>query len=187
MSFSNGSMEITRFKSKGILKYLLILVFLFFIELSISVIIAKFSSQPRYNYPEIVTAKRKVTPDNYLPINTLISVGVSVISSNIENNTDLSVDHIEIYEKKGVVLLSFKDTPWVVQLEGATGRVLAVSEQKLTTPLTIYSVSWLDQLLGTKGVFSTIYISLMSLVMLGFSIFGIKTLIFSNSKNKENS
>lgn len=182
MSNSNQSMGVTFFNNKGVVKYLLVILLLFFVELSISGIIAGFNAEPRYQMPEVVTAKRIVNPENYLPMDTLISVGVTVLSTNAKKGTDLSVDHIEIFQKQGVVLLLFKNNSWVVQLEGATGRVLELSKKKLAKPHAVHSAKWFDQLLGTRGVFSTIYTTFMGLIVLSFSLFGIWALLFSHSK-----
>ncbi len=182
MSQSNQSMGITFFNNKGLTKYLLAILLLFFVELSVSGIIAGFYAEPRYEKPEVVMSKRVVNPENYLPIDTLISVGITVLSSNVDKEVDLSVDHIEIYQKNGVVMLLFKNNPWVVQLEGATGRVLDISKQKMALPHAVHSAKWFDKLLGTRGVFSTIYTTFMGLIVLSFSLFGIWALLFSHSK-----
>lgn len=185
MSQSNQSMGITFFNNRGFTKYLLVILLLFFTELSVSGIIAAFTTEPRYEKPEVVMSKRIVNPENYLPIDTLISVGITVLSSNIDKDVDLSVDHIEIYQKKGVVMLLFKNNPWVVQLEGATGRVLDVSKQKMAPSYAIHSARWFDKLLGTKGVISTIYTTIMGLIVISFSLFGIWALLFSQSKKNK--
>ncbi len=184
MSRSNQSMGITFFHNKGLTKYLLVILLLFFVEMSVSGIIAGFNAEPRYKNPELITAKRIVNPENYLPLNTLISVGISVLGNNIGTDSDLSIDHIEIYQKEGVVMLQFKHNSWVVQLEGATGKVLDISKKKLALPHAVHSAKWFDRLLGTKGVFSTIYTTMMGLIVLSFSLFGIWALLFSHSKEE---
>lgn len=185
MSHPNQSMGVTFFNNKGVVKYLLVIVLLFFVELSVSGIIAGFNSEPRYELPEILTAKRVVNPENYLPMDTLISVGTTVLSTNVDKKTDFTLDHIEIYDKKGMVVLLFKNNPYVVQIEGETGRVLKLSKKTMALPHAVHSAEWFDKLLGTKGVFSMIYTTLMGMIVLSFSLFGIWALLFTNHKKKE--
>lgn len=67
----------------------------------------------------------------------------------------------------------FKDHPWSIQLDGATGKVLNIGQRRSDWIENIHDGSIVDDFFGIEGkLFKLVYSSVMGLALLGFTVTG---------------
>ncbi len=71
------------------------------------------------------------TDSNYqgwLELGTLEGIAISMLHYK-DKNASTKVERIFVYKDKGVLVYTFKDNNWQVQIDAATGRVLKIEEK----------------------------------------------------------
>mgnify|MGYP001462779273 CR=1 FL=1 len=109
----------------------------------------------------------------WLPLDTLQTIAFQSIQHAIDKNIDLELQRIDIRPEKGMVKFIFNNHYWGVQLDGATGNVLAITNRRSDLIENIHDGSILDIIFGIKGeIIKLIYTSIMGTALLIFTLTG---------------
>ncbi len=109
----------------------------------------------------------------WLPLHTLQNTAFKALQDSIASDIDLNLSRIDARPAKGIVKFIFKNHYYGVQLDGATGKVLAITKRRSDVVENIHDGSILDSLFNTNGsIFKLLYTSTMGLALLLFTITG---------------
>ena len=110
---------------------------------------------------------------NWLPLDTLQIIAFNTMRDSIDQNIDLDLQRIDARPKKGMVKFVFNNHYWGIQLDGATGDVLAITKRRSDFFENIHDGSILDIVFGTKGeIIKLVYTSIMGTALLIFTFTG---------------
>ena len=109
----------------------------------------------------------------WLPLDTLQEIAFKTLKDSIHNSIDLNLQRIDARPEKGMIKFIFDNHYWGIQLDGATGDVLAITKRRSDFFENIHDGSILDVIFGTNGeIIKLIYTSLMGAALLTFTITG---------------
>ena len=109
----------------------------------------------------------------WLPLDTLQEIAFKTLKDSIDNNIDLDLQRIDARPEKGMIKFVFDNHYWGVQLDGATGDILAITKRRSDFFENIHDGSILDIIFGTNGeIIKLIYTSIMGISLLIFTITG---------------
>lgn len=109
----------------------------------------------------------------WLPLDSLSSRAGFVINEHLGPDSDLEVDRIDVRPDKGIVKVSFKDSYWGIQLDGATGKTLSIAPRRSDFIEDIHDGSYLDSLFKTENeIFKLVYTSIMGIALMLFTVTG---------------
>lgn len=110
---------------------------------------------------------------NWLPIDSLHKKATFYLQKNIEKGISTKIRKIDIRQEKGIVKFIFKDHYYGVQLDGATGKLLAIAYRNSDLIEDLHDGSFIDKLLGTQyKQFEMFYTLIMSLALVTFTMTG---------------
>ena len=110
---------------------------------------------------------------DWLSLDSLQTIAFSTIQDSLGKDIDLNLQRIDARPEKGMVKFVFDHHYWGIQLDGATGEVLAVTRRRSDLIENIHDGSILDVIFGTSGeILKLIYTSIMGLALLIFTITG---------------
>jgi len=110
---------------------------------------------------------------NWLPLDTLQIIAFKTLKNSIDKNIDLNLQRIDARPEKGIVKFIFDNHYWGIQLDGASGDVLAITKRRSDFFENIHDGSILDIVFGTSGeIIKLIYTSIMGVALLIFTITG---------------
>ena len=111
--------------------------------------------------------------DDWLPIQDLQTIAYHTLQDSIDKDIDITLDRIDARPNEGIVKFVFENHYWGIQLDGATGEVLSVSQRRADFVENIHDGSILDSAFGTNSnILKLIYSTLMSVSLLTFTITG---------------
>ena len=109
----------------------------------------------------------------WLPLDSLQIIAFNTLRKSIDKNIDLNLQRIDARPEKGMIKFIFDNHYWGIQLDGATGDVLAITKRRSDFFENIHDGSILDIIFGTNGeIIKLIYISIMGISLLTFTITG---------------
>ena len=110
---------------------------------------------------------------HWLPLDTLQFIAFKTLRDSIDSSIDLSLQRIDARPKKGMIKFVFDNHYWGIQLDGATGNLLAITKRRSDFFENIHDGSILDIIFGTKGeIIKLIYTSIMGTALLVFTSTG---------------
>ena len=110
---------------------------------------------------------------NWLPLDQLQDIAFKTLLDSIDKNIDLNLQRIDARPEKGMIKFVFDNHYWGVQLDGATGDLLAITKRRSDFFENIHDGSILDIIFGTKGeIIKLIYTTIMGSALLIFTITG---------------
>jgi uncharacterized iron-regulated membrane protein len=110
---------------------------------------------------------------DWLPLDSLHKNACSILHKNVSADLSLVVDRIDVRKDKGMVKFVFAEHFWGIQLDGATGKLLAIEKRRSDYIENIHDGSIIDFYLGTSnGQFKLFYTTVMGLALLVFTITG---------------
>ena len=110
---------------------------------------------------------------NWLPLDTLQMIAFKALRDSIDSDIDLALQRIDARPQKGMVKFVFDNHYWGIQLDGATGNILAITKRRSDFFENIHDGSILDIIFGTKGeIIKLIYTSTMGIALLVFTSTG---------------
>lgn len=110
---------------------------------------------------------------DWMKMDTLQTIAFNTLKSSIDNNIKLELNRIDVRPEKGVAKFNFDYDYWEVQLDGTTGKVLAVSKRNSDLIENIHDGSILDVLFNTNSdILKLIYTTIMGTALLTFTITG---------------
>lgn len=114
-----------------------------------------------------------VNLEEWLPLESLQSIAFKALQDAIAQDIDLDLDRIDARPSKGVVKFVFNNHYWGIQLDGATGKVLSISQRRADFIENIHDGSILDIVFRTNStILKLLYSTVMSLALLTFTITG---------------
>lgn len=109
----------------------------------------------------------------WLPIDSLHTIACTILHDSVSSNLSLELERIDIRKDKGMVKFVFLDHFKGIQLDGTTGKLLAIENRRSDIVENIHDGSILDYLFGTNGEqIKLIYTTIMGLALLTFTITG---------------
>tara|TARA_B110000014_G_C20013728_1_gene525648 strand:+ start:343 stop:927 length:585 start_codon:yes stop_codon:yes gene_type:complete len=110
---------------------------------------------------------------NWLPLDSLQNIAFQTMQDTIDEGIDLDLQRIDCRPQKGMIKFIFNNHYWGIQLDGATGDVLAITKRRSDFFENIHDGSILDIIFRTKGeIIKLIYTTIMSIALLLFTITG---------------
>ena len=149
-----------------------IFLFIFFLVISVTGLLLGIKKQTG-----LLAPTQKGRSDNlstWLTVDSLQKNAVRYLQDSVSPTLSVTVDRIDIRPDKGIVKFTFKDHFKGLQLDGTTGKLLAIETRKSDFIEKIHDGSILDKIFGTGGeqvkVSYTIIMasSLFILVLSGF-------------------
>ena len=109
----------------------------------------------------------------WLPFNTLQTIAIKALKDSIDQNIDIDIQRIDARPEKGIVKFVFKNNYWGIQLDGATGDVLAVTKRRSDLIENIHDGSFLDMIFKTNcEILKLIYTTIIGLTLFIFTVTG---------------
>lgn len=147
-------------------------LFVFFFIVSVTTILLGWKKDSGYLLSETAQGSTSELV-HWLPLDSLSTIAVQVMSTKFDDKPDFQVDRMDVRGGDGVVKVSFKNSYWGLQLDGATGQPLELGLRRSDFIEDIHDGSIVDELLGTSNeIFKLIYTSLMGLALLLFTVTG---------------
>lgn len=148
-------------------------LFLFFFVISITSLLLGWKKN---SYGIILPETEKGVSSNlndWISIDTLQTIAFRTLKTSVHKNINIDLDRIDVRPEKGTVKFVFDNDYWEVQLDGATGEVLAVGKRRSDLIENIHDGSILDTLFSTNSdVLKLIYTTIMGTALLSFTITG---------------
>ncbi len=119
--------------------------------------------------------QRGITTDlkKWLPADSLQIIALQALKNHVHENINLDVKRIDIRPDKGVAKFVFDQHYYGVQVDGATGQVLAITTRRSDLIENIHDGSILDAVFKTNSdVFKLLYTTIMGVALLLFTITG---------------
>ncbi|NUQ24894.1 MAG: PepSY domain-containing protein [Saprospiraceae bacterium] len=124
-----------------------------------------------------------IFPENYtgtstdlkawLPIDSLHNLACNILHDSVSPDLSLALERIDIRKDKGMVKFVFEDSYWGIQLDGATGNLLAIERRRADFIENLHDGSILDYYLGTtNGQIKLVYSTVLGLALMLFTITG---------------
>ena len=111
--------------------------------------------------------------ENWLSLNELQLIAFQTLKDSVDKNIDLNIQRIDARPEKGMIKFVFDNHYFGVQLDGATGKVLAITKRRSDFFENIHDGSILDIIFGTKGeIIKLIYTTIMGISLIIFTITG---------------
>jgi uncharacterized iron-regulated membrane protein len=110
--------------------------------------------------------------NEWLPLDSLSFLASAYLDQHTDGTLSTEIDRIDVRQSKGVLKYTFKGHHQEVQVDGATGEVLASGIRYSDFVEAIHDGSYIDELLGTNGWFKLFYTSVMGIALLVFTITG---------------
>jgi Trk-type K+ transport system membrane component len=148
-------------------------LFIFFFIVSItSLLLGWKKNSYGFILPETETGVSSDLKD-WMSIDALQTIAFNTLENSIDKNIKLELNRIDIRPDKGVAKFNFENDYWEVQLDGATGKVLAVSKRNSDLIENIHDGSILDILFNTNSdILKLVYTTMMGTALLTFTITG---------------
>lgn len=109
----------------------------------------------------------------WLPIDSLHGIAHKTLLDSVNSELSTKIAKIDARPNKGMLKFIFKDHPWSIQLDGATGKVLNIGQRRSDWIENIHDGSIVDDFFGIEGKpFKLVYSSVMGLALLGFTVTG---------------
>jgi hypothetical protein len=110
---------------------------------------------------------------NWLPLDSLQYIAFQAMKDSIDEQIDLDLQRIDCRPQKGMIKFIFNNHYWGIQLDGATGDILAITRRRSDFFENIHDGSILDIIFGTKGeIIKLFYTTIMSIALFLFTITG---------------
>lgn len=108
----------------------------------------------------------------WLPLDQLHDIACQVLIDSVDSEHTMALDRIDVRKGKGIVKFVFEGYHGI-QLDGATGKILSVSERHSDFIENIHDGSVLDNYFETSnGQIKLVYTTVMGLALLTFTITG---------------
>jgi uncharacterized iron-regulated membrane protein len=109
----------------------------------------------------------------WLPIDSLHNLACKILHDSVSPGLSLELERIDIRKDKGMVKFVFEDSYWGIQLDGATGNLLAIERRRADFIENLHDGSILDYYLGTtNGQIKLVYSTVLGLALMLFTITG---------------
>lgn len=109
----------------------------------------------------------------WLPLDSLSLKAALVMREHLGPDSNLEVDRIDVRPENGIVKVSFIDSYWGLQLDGATGKPLSIAMRRSDFIEDLHDGSYLDDFFQTDGeILKLIYTSIMGLALFFFTVTG---------------
>lgn len=102
----------------------------------------------------------------WLPLDSLGSIAVGALPKGF------TLDRVDVRPDKGIAKFQFAEKNTEVQVDAASGEVLHVGRRHADLIEGIHDGSYVDELIGTGGVFKVIYSTTTGLALIVFTISG---------------
>lgn len=147
-------------------------LFVFFFIISLTTLLLGWKKD--VNYLQAPTEAGTTTDlEHWLPLDSLNSIAVKVMNNAFTGDEEYEVDRMDVRQKDGVVKVSFVDTYWGLQLDGATGRALDLTPRRSDFIEDIHDGSIVDEYFKTNNeIFKLFYTSIMGIALLLFTVTG---------------
>lgn len=110
---------------------------------------------------------------DWLPIDSLHDRACRILHDSVSPDLSLELDRIDIRKNKGMVKFVFEDSFWGIQLDGATGNLLAIERRRADFIEKLHDGSIVDYYFGTSnGQIKLTYTTVLGLALLLFTITG---------------
>lgn len=110
---------------------------------------------------------------SWLPVDSLYKNACAYLRDSVSQGVSVELDRIDIRKDKGMAKFVFKHGFWGVQIDGATGQLLAIERRNSDFIEQIHDVSILDTIFNTSnGQIKLVYTSIAGLTLLIFSLTG---------------
>lgn len=130
----------------------------------------------KYNYGILLPKSYEGTTANlekWLSIDQLHKTACNILRDSVSSNLSTELDRIDIRKDKGMVKFLYINGFWVIQLDGATGKLLHIQRRYSDIIEKIHDASITDYYLGTSdGQIKLIYTSIMGIALFIFSVTG---------------
>ena len=111
--------------------------------------------------------------NDWMPLNKLQTIAFQTMKDSIDENIDLNLQRIDARPEKGMIKFVFDNHQWGVQLDGATGDILAITKRRSDFFENIHDGSILDIIFGTQGeIIKLFYTSIMGIALIVFTLTG---------------
>ena len=111
--------------------------------------------------------------EEWLPLDSLSSRAEIVMREHLGPDSTLEVDRMDVRPDKGIVKVSFKNSYWGLQLDGATGKTLSIALRRSDFIEDLHDGSYLDRVFETENeIFKLTYTSIMGIALLLFTVTG---------------
>jgi len=87
----------------------------------------------------------------WLPVDSLHQIAIRTLRDSISADLSPELDRIDARPQKGIVKFVFADHYWGIQLDGTTGKVLALERRTADWIENLHDGSLFDKLLGTNS------------------------------------
>ena len=148
-------------------RYSGVAMFIFFLIIGITSVLLGWK---KHSGDIIMPATRKGVPStlaDWLPLDSL-----QQIAFNSLPDETYSLDRIDVRPDKGIAKFRFKQGNMEVQIDGSTGHILHQGPRRADLIESIHDGSYIDNLLGTGGVFKVFYSTVTGLSLTLFVISG---------------
>jgi uncharacterized iron-regulated membrane protein len=107
------------------------------------------------------------------PLEKLNAIADSTLLSSAGQQTSTQLDRIDVRKDKGIVKFVYIQDYWEVQLDGATGKPLQISQRRSDLIEDLHDGSFFDLYFQTKGEpIKLIYTLIMGMALIIFTITG---------------
>lgn len=110
---------------------------------------------------------------DWISMDSLYKNAIFYLKTEVSEELSNKVERMEIRADKGCVKFTFEGHFWGLQLDGATGNLLAVERRNADWIEKLHDGSLLDLYLGSSAqIFKLFYTSIMGLALITFTISG---------------
>lgn len=150
-------------------------IFLFVVFIIVSVT-GLFLGWKKHSGGLIQAETRKGTSADFavwLSVDSLYKNACAYLRDSVSQNVSVELDRIDIRKDKGMAKFIFKKDYWGVQIDGATGKLLAIERRRSDFIEQIHDASFLDYIFNTSsGQIKLVYTTITGLALLAFSLTG---------------
>jgi uncharacterized iron-regulated membrane protein len=154
-------------------RYTGIFLFVFFFAIAITGLLLGWKKN---SFGLILPASATGTSTNledWRSVNDLHRIADSTLLVTTGTKTDLTLDRIDIRKDKGIVKFVYIEDYWEVQLDGATGTPLQISQRRSDLIEDLHDGSFFDLYFRTKGEpIKLIYTLIMGTALITFTVTG---------------
>ncbi len=109
----------------------------------------------------------------WLPLDSLTTIACDLLHAKVSPDLSTELDRIDVRKNKGVVKFIYANHYWGLQIDGATGELLAVERRRSDFIENLHDGSVLDNYLNTNdGQIKLVYTSIMGLALILFTVTG---------------
>ena len=147
-------------------------LFVFFFIISLTTLLLGWKKDVNYLQAPTETGTT-ADLEQWLALDSLNSIAVKVMNEAFAGEEEFKVDRMDIRQKDGVVKVSFVNSYWGLQLDGATGQALDLTPRRSDFIEDIHDGSIVDEYFQTNNeIFKLFYTSLMGIALLLFTVTG---------------